>query len=77
MALKKITEVDIIQGSSLTDSANYYVEQNGSFYRVSKADLKSSLLGNIESDIETLQEDTDDLKEGLRSLSARLSALGV
>ena len=68
MALKKITEVDIIQGSSLTDSANYYVEQNGSFYRVSKADLKSSLLGNIESDIETLQEDTDDLKEGLSQL---------
>ena len=50
MALKKITEVDIIQGS-LTDSANYYVEQGGSFYRVSKANLKSSLLVNIESDI--------------------------
>ncbi len=60
MAVKRITEESILDGSLLTDSANYYVEQSGVLYRISTEALKDKIIGDIST------AESDDVGKALK-----------
>lgn len=54
MALKRITEVDILTSSQVTETPHTFVEHDGAFYRIGAEDFQRVFMGVLSSELEAL-----------------------